>query len=57
MAVCAVFLIATGIAIAMLFRGSRSIPRHVFIFDIIAELSRTEVKSESTPKLTIASAA
>jgi len=51
MAVCAVFLIAAGIAIAALLHSGRPIPRHVFIFDMVAELSQSEAKQESGNQL------
>ncbi len=57
MAVCAVLLIATGVAIAVLLHSGRPIPRHVFLLDVVAKLSHSEVEKESTRKRRAACAA
>lgn len=57
MAVCAAFFIAAGIGIAALLRSGRPLPRHQFIFEIIANLSRSEVEEERTSSLRTGAAA
>jgi hypothetical protein len=46
MAVCAVFLLSVGLAFALLLSSSHPIPRHVFIFEMIAKLSESQNDTE-----------
>ncbi len=46
-AVCLVLVIDCGVAVAALLYSGRLIPRHAFIFDMVAKLAASAVDRES----------
>ncbi len=57
MVTCAVCLIAAAVATAVLLHSGRPVPRHVFIFDMVAKLSHDEVEEEIATQIPMDTAA
>ncbi len=53
----AVCLIAAAAVTAVLLHSSRPVPRHVFIFDMVAKLSHNEVEDENATQSPLNAAA
>lgn len=57
MVVCTVLLVVAGIAVGVLLHSDRPLPRHVFMFEMVARLSESQGEQQEQSPAFIDSAA